>query len=110
MKDPKYICFEVHSVNVQHLLGSNMTKADFELLLTTDMFNISSDKIDDVLAVYADASNTSSTDWYWTATKVYGDYAIACPSLRAAHQIAKMSSKEPQGFALHRALCNASVH
>eukprot|EP00439_Symbiodinium_sp_Y106_P049558 s303_g6.t1 len=78
--------------------GSNMTKADFELLLTTDMFNISSDKIDDVLAVYADASNTSSTDWYWTATKVYGDYAIACPSLRAAHQIAKMSSKEPQGF------------
>mmetsp|Transcript_67002 Transcript_67002/g.157201 ORF Transcript_67002/g.157201 Transcript_67002/m.157201 type:complete len:591 (+) Transcript_67002:48-1820(+) len=74
--------------------GSNMTKADFELLLTTDMFNISSDKIDDVLAVYADASNTSSTDWYWTATKVYGDYAIACPSLRAAHQIAKMSSKE----------------
>ncbi|CAE6954209.1 unnamed protein product, partial [Symbiodinium sp. CCMP2456] len=74
--------------------GSNMTKADFELLLTTDMFNISNDKIDDVLSVYADASNTSSTDWYWTATKVYGDYAIACPSLRAAHQLAKMSSKE----------------
>ena len=75
-----------------------MTKADFELLLTTDMFNISTDKIDDVLAVYADASNTSSTDWYWTATKVYGDYAIACPSLRAAHQIAKMSSKERKGL------------
>ena len=69
-----------------------MTEADFVSLLTTDMFNISHDKVRDVLAVYA--GNRSSEDWYWIATAVYGDYAIACPSLRAARQISKASRKE----------------
>ena len=71
-----------------------MTESDFIALLTTDMLNISHAQIGDVLAVYAAEDNASVKDWYWTATEVYGDYAIACPTLRAARQISKMSKKE----------------
>ena len=71
-----------------------MTEADFVVLLTTDMFNVSNDRVADILAMYADRGGNASTDWYWAAAAVYGDYAIACPSLRAARQISKMSQKE----------------
>ncbi|CAE7783770.1 BCHE [Symbiodinium pilosum] len=84
-------CEDTPKCDILHK-GSNMTEADFVSLLTTDMFNISHDKVRDVLAVYA--GNRSSEDWYWIATAVYGDYAIACPSLRAARQISKASRKE----------------
>ncbi|CAJ1392419.1 unnamed protein product [Effrenium voratum] len=75
--------------------GGRMTESDFRELLTTDMFNVSHTMLPTILQMYAPADNADKeVDWYWTTAAIYGDYAINCPTLRAADWISNMSEKD----------------
>lgn len=73
--------------------GAKMTESDFKSLMTTDLFNVSGgSQLEQILKVYAPELKENGHHewyWYWIAADVYGDYAIACPTLRAADRLSE---------------------
>lgn len=72
--------------------GAKMTESDFKALMTTDLFNVTDSELQQILKVYAPKLKENGHHewyWYWIAADVYGDYAIACPTLRAADRLSE---------------------
>jgi len=64
----------------------NMTRQDFETLLTRDIFNLTSAQLSTALDIY---NNSTYGDWYWALAAIFGDYEIDCPTLRSARSMTK---------------------
>jgi len=80
--------------------GSAMKESDFKNLMTRDLFNISEAELPELLNVYVpDSEEKDNHDWYWIVAEIYGDYSIACPSLRAADQLSNITDTYLYRFA-----------